>query len=473
MHNPLRPYNSRNVVSVCQSRMKYLLCLLGCCLFSLLTNAQNCPVTQQRKYATQHIEESSAGSVSEGEKSADANPKTASTLSIGLALLGGSATQHMGFSSRVQAGTPVSVKINYPSSLLGVGVTVTVQPFVYNGSGSPVATGRSWTASSLLALASAYGDFIMTVTPQNNSGVNLPYDGVSVKMSAAVGLGLSMNVYDAWIMETVNPAACNNPTDVLSGARAGAVQLLNATGGVTQPWDAIDDDPGLTTYATLNTGVQVLSQVFETVVFSTPSKPGDSLYIVLQDPGAALLDLGLLNGFRIQPYLGDNAVGAPITNSASLLNLRLLAGAGNKYVLSAAVPASFDRLDIQMGGVANALASLRLYDVRMVAPRPQIELQLNGIPDAGPVCIRDVGKIKLQVTNIDPCATYYWYKSDNTPLPAGTSFSPVLTTAGTYTWYVEAVRNGCSSQAKNRIPVTVKIVPVPGNPLLTIQPNNP
>lgn len=411
------------------------------------------------------------GSTSGDANAADGNPATQSTLNT-LAILGITyAKQYLNFDATIAAGTPVSVKIAYPSNLVGLGSAVTIQPFIYNSSHVETAVGVAYTASALLSVASGSGDMEVMLTPKDAAGNPVAYDGVWIKLTGLLSAGLSMGVYDAWILQNA-PANtnCYQAIDVLAGVRAGQLALLNATGWVDNPWLAIDNDPTLATYAQLNTGVKVLSDVFETVVFNTNAKPGDSVYIVLQDAGAALLDLNLLTGFQIQPMLGNTPVGSPITNSSTLLNLRLLGGPGQKYILSAAIPAAFDRIDIQLGGLVGALSALRIYDVRIVAPAPALSLQLNGIPNPGPICINDVGKIKFTVTNADACAVYNWYKSDGTLLLGNSlTFTPAITTAGNYTYYVEAIRSGCSGNVKNRVPVSVTVAPRPGSPSLTIQ----
>ncbi len=447
-----------------------LVCFL---YFPLQVHAQTgCPAPKIRKYASSQRTAALLGWVDNDTRAADGAPATFSTLNAPIPLLGLTfATQYLRFDAQVAAGTPLSIKIIYPASLLGVGSSALVQPFIYD-KGTEKAAGVSFPVGDLLSLLNGAGDMELNFTPKDAAGNPVAYDGVWIRLSGVLGVALSMGVYDAWIMQDPpGNISCNQAIDVLAGVRAGGVSLLNATGGVVDKWNAIDNDPSLTTYAQLNTGVQVLSQVFETVVFNTPAKAGDSVYLVLQDPGSALLDLSLLTGFTIQPYMGTTPAGSPITSTGTLLNLRLLNGPGNKYVLSAAIPAAFDRIDIQMGGLVGALSSLRIYDVKVVTPAPAYSLTIDGNLTAGPVCIKDVNKLKFNITNADPCALYKWYDAANTLLYTGNAYTPAITSAGNYTWYVEAVRNGCNGVTSNRVPVNVIVDPRPGKPLLTIQLN--
>ncbi|MEC5147210.1 Ig-7 domain-containing protein [Chitinophaga sp. 180180018-2] len=442
--------------------------LLVLFILPVITIAQTgCPVSKVRKYASR---QRSTNGVDNPGNAVDGDPKTSSTLNLGLLL--GATTQYLGFDNTIPAGTQVSIKVRYPKSAVGVGVVVTMQPFVYKN-GIEQAVGASTVTGDLLAALGGAGDVEVMMVPKDNAGTPVAYDGVWVNIAGVLAVGVSMNIYDAWITQNAPPGAnCNQAIDVLEGARAGTLQLLNATGGVDNPWNAIDNDPNLQTYALMNSGAQVLSQVYETVVFNTPSAPNDSVYIVLQNPNGGLLNLGLLNGFTVQPYLGNTPVGSPITSNSSLLALRLLAGADPKYVLSAAIPGSFDRIDIQKGGVADLLSALRIYDVKTVRPVPTYDLKINGQLTPGPVCITDADKLSFNISNTDPCANYNWYAADNgTLLTTGQVFKPSITVAGSYTFYVEAVRNGCNGNIKNRVPVTVTAEPKPGKPSLTIQLN--
>jgi hypothetical protein len=373
-----------------------------------------------------------------------------------------------------------------PATLVGLFDNFVIQPFTnlhYNPGGLFVearweadAAGAAYNGVSLLNAASGKGAVSITLTPP------VDYDGIWVDLSSIVALGASMNIYHAYIQKTA-PANldCEERIDVLSGIRAGTVVggIANATGGIsnpsdpmgtlgTAPWAAVDNDPNYTTYAQLNTGAAVLSEVYHTTLFSTPSVAGDSVQIVLQDPGGILLNLGLLNGVTIQPYLGNTPAGAALDNTGSFLSLRLLPGAGNKYVITAPVSASFDRVEIKIGGIVGALQSLRIYDVQRKIKAPVTTLTLNGANTSGPLCMNQVSGLSFSVsgTSAETCATYSWHDSaTGTPVTGGVSanglsFAPPITTAGTYKYYVKLSRTGCtSSTAQSPISITVNALP--------------
>lgn len=427
------------------------------------------------------------GTITNGALAADNNVATASTLQVDLGILNAShAIQYLKFPQRVSANTAVTIKLSVPATLAGLFDNFTIQPFTnlhYNPGGFLVearweadVAGAAYTGVNLLNAASGKGTVSITLTP------TVDYDGIWVDLSSIVAVGASMNIYHAYI-EKAAPANpdCEERIDVLSGIRAGTVVggIANATGGIsnpsdpmgtlgTAPWAAVDNDPDYTTYAQLNTGVAVLSQVYHTTIFSTPSVAGDSVQIVLQDPGGLLLNLGLLNGVTVQPYLGNTPAGAALDNTGSLLSLRLLPGAGNKYVITAPVAASFDRVEIKIGGVTGALQSLRIYDVQRKIHVPVTTLTLNGSNTSGPVCLSQVSGLLFRVnsTSAETCATYTWHDSaTGTPVAGGVSadglsFSPPITTAGTYKYYVKLSRTGCTAgSAQSPISITVNALP--------------
>lgn len=413
-----------------------------------------CP-RQIRQYANV---QATTGSVTSASLAADQLPATASTLN---AVILSTTRQWLGFGERIAAGTPVYLKLSTLSGTLGVGAGFSVQGYV-NGPGAtkiPVAPALS--DASLLGLLNGNGELEITLTPGSD------YDGVLVTVTGGISVGFSMKVFEAYILKsTASPIACNQAIDVLKGAHSG-LNLLTL-GNVTNEWDAVDAD--LSTAAHMNLGLGLTGTVYETVVFSTASTPGDSISIMLSRDGAPLLDLTLLGTFSIQPYLGSTAVGSPITSASTGLSLRLLTAGGPVGILTAAVAGSFDRVEIRLNAIAGVALNLNLFDVTRIARKPTVAYTLNGAGGPSPVCITLVGGIGFSVTGPEACDTYRWYNG-STFLGTGNSISPVITTAGDYVFYVEAQRSGCTNtETRASFPLTV--TPKAGPPSLTIQ-NNP
>lgn len=428
--------------------------------------------------------ESVFGSITSASLAADNNPQTASSMEIPLGLAGmATVTQFLEFTTSgshstvrsIAAGKPVAVKFKIPTSLLGLldgieigtftGLNSVSQsisgPLAYLGTGSGNRAGYNatnryplYSGTTLLNALNGAGEVELILTPAQ------AYNGVYVKLSGnGLALALSSQVFHAYILEDapLNCSTMNQVIDVLSGVKGNSlINAASATGTVTSPWNAVDNDPSLTTFSTLSTGAQVLSNVFETVIFETPSQPGDSIRLVIQDPGVGLLDLSALKGFTIQPYLGNVAVGTPI-NSSSLLVLKLLSGSSNKYELSASIPVAFDRIEIIMGGVADALTQIRLYDIKRVIAGPSIHSNAVNVTN-DTVFVYYSNSLALNATALNASDSIRWYDSGGNWIGNGTSyFIPSVIQEGWY--YAESTRNGCPETSSTH-GVYVKILPV-------------
>lgn len=389
----------------------------------------------------------------------------------------GTATQFIKFPATVTAGTPFTIKLSIPTSLLSVLGSVELQPFTNlhtsGGNWTADAAGVATTSASLLGLLNGAGSQEITITPKTSGGVNVAYDGVWVKISG-ITVAQTVDVYGAYTTATgssSNPAVgCSSPVDVLAGVRAGTVLggIANATGTVTNPLNAIDNDPTYSTYTEMNVGAQVLSDVYHTTIFNSLSQTGDKVRLILQKPGGGLLDLNAITNFSIQLYNGNTAVGSAISSSSGLLSISLLPGtAGNeKYQVDLIPPAPqvFDRVDIQVGGLAGVglVPGLRIYDVKRIIANPTINI------DGAPAVTKTVcegSTASFSVNNSQTCTTYKWYDAatGGTLLATGTSYSPAaagLSTTAANQYYVEASRDGCT-ETTTRTPVNLLVNPAP------------
>ncbi|NCD68746.1 immunoglobulin domain-containing protein [Mucilaginibacter agri] len=415
--------------------------------------------------ATPQVNAGLLTSVDNPGNAADGNPSTFSVMNrlVGVGNLI-TVTQYLSFPSQITSGTPVTVKVNLPAGLISLLGGVQIQPFtglnysVLTG-WQANAAGSGTTVSSLVGVAAGAGDMELTVTPTAN------YDGVWVTMSG-VAVGQSMKLYDAYVMKTTpTQSDCGTAVDVLAGTRAAlGISLLNASGTVDNPTNAIDNDA--TTYAQLNVGAQVLSEAYLTTIFNTPSQPGDVVRMLLRNVSGGLLNLGLISNFTIQLYNGSTPVGSPILSASSALKLTALSGTSvsDLYQLdisSLSTDLPFDRVDIQIGGVAAVGTSLRVYDVRRLPATPVTSM--DGVTSSSKsVC--QGSSSTLAVSNPQSsCTTYSWYSSASggTALATGTSYTPPASGLGaTNTYYVQANRTGCT-EVSDRIPVTINVNPSP------------
>ncbi|MET0461769.1 MAG: hypothetical protein ABW007_01390 [Chitinophagaceae bacterium] len=417
------------------------------------------------------------GSIADANLATDSDPKTFSLPVIPAGLAGiASVTQFLGFTSdgslntarSISAGVPVTIKMSLPQSLLGVAdavevgvytglqaVAAEIPPLLGTGTGhaagyNATSMTRLYGGASLVNLLNGAGELELTTTPSQS------YEGVYVKLSGELlSLALSMQVYDGYIMES-NSIPCSsqgNAIDVLSGVRGnGLVNLLSATGTVFQPWDAVDQGANhLNTYATISTGAQVLSEVFETVVFNTKSKPGDSLQLVISDPGSGLLDLNLLAALQLKTFNGSVA-GTVIGTAYAGLSLRLLSASSNRYLLSIPMANAFDRVEISLGGVASVLSTLRIYDVVRRFPTPVVTSN-NGTRLADTITVYRNTPLQLSATSADPIS---WYSAGGAWLGDGNTYNiPSVTADGYYT--ATSFRYGCSQNSSSYC-VYIKVI---------------
>ncbi|MEJ2882102.1 immunoglobulin domain-containing protein [Pedobacter sp. GR22-6] len=425
-----------------------------------------------------------AGSVASANLAADGDPKTASTLSVPIGALNlATATQFLEFTNNgthatkrdLPANTEVTIKFSLPKEVLGLLSSVSIGSFtnltsvskywpplvgIGNGNGAgytAVGQVEYLSGSSLLNLLNGAGEVEVTIKPTAS------FSGIYLKLGSVLSLGLSANIYHAYIKENSSPLiSCNDALDVLAGARAGTAVggIASVLAPVTTPWDAIDGN--LATYAELDVTAQVLNESYHTTIFKTVAQAGDAIQITLRNQGGGLLNLGLLNGFSIQMYNGLTPVGTAMSSTSGLLSLSLLTSGGNDYTVLtipiAKANGPFDRVEIKIGGVVTAslVSKLRIYEVkRIILPKPTID---GAILDSKTICKNSTSTLSISETQ--DCTTYNWYnvQTGGSILTTATSYTPLASSLnnGSNIFYVEAVRTNCT-ETSGRIPVTLTI----------------
>src|SRR5690606_4839861 len=100
-----------------------------------------------RRYANVQQSYLQGGTIANGSRAVDGDPKNYSTLSVPLGLLNLlHSTQYLDFGKTFQAGTPVTIKLTPPGSVLGLVDNVNIQPYTnlrFNGG-----LGARWEATS-------------------------------------------------------------------------------------------------------------------------------------------------------------------------------------------------------------------------------------------------------------------------------------------------------------------------------------
>lgn len=420
------------------------------------------------------------GNIADAPNAVNGQVKDASTLSvpIGLLSLTGSATQFLEFTTNgtnagkrtIAANTPVTVKLALPKELLGVLSSFEIGSFTdlhavaenkpllgygyeagYDATRNPI-----YTSANIAGVIGGGGEVEITVTPTQD------FNGIYIKIAGAVvSTALSMKVFHAYIMElSTGSINCDETIDVLSGVKPTPLGgIANLTGTVTDPFNAIDADPN--SYALIDVGASVLNQVYLTTIFNKPSQPADSVTIVLENPGGGLLNLSLLTGFTIQPYLNGAKAGPAFDNTGTFLSLKLFPGSTSRYTLTFAVTDVYDRLEISMGGLTGAFSRLRIYDIKRKLAKPRTLVDPS-TTDEKTICQGETASFSVQ--NAQACTEYKWYDAETggTLLHTGLTYTPPSTlAAGEYNYYVEASRTYCITAVSERLRVKLKVNPLP------------
>lgn len=420
------------------------------------------------------------GSIANAPNAVNGQVKDASTLSVPIGVLGltGSATQFLEFTTdgtnagkrTIAANTPVTVKLALPKELLGLLSSFEIGSFTNlnavavnkpvigagNEAGFEATKSPIYTSANIAGVIGGGGEMEIRVTPTQ------AFNGIYIRIVGAVlSTALSIKVFHAYIMElSTGSINCDEAIDVLSGVKPTPLGgIANLTGTVTNPFNAIDVDQN--SFALIDVGTSVLNQVYLTTIFNKPSQPADSVSIILENPGGGLLDLSLLTGFTIQPYLNGVAAGTAFKNTSTLLSLKLLPGSASKYILTFLVTDVYDRLEITMGGITGAFSRLRIYDIKRKLAKPRTLVDPSAT-DEKMVCLGQTAT--FSVLNEQACTEYKWYDAETggNLLYTGLTFTPPNTlAAGDYNYYVQASRTYCVTSVSERLRVKLKVNPLP------------
>jgi gliding motility-associated-like protein/uncharacterized repeat protein (TIGR01451 family) len=220
---------------------------------------------------------------------------------------------------------------------------------------------------------------------------------------------------------------------------------------VKDPDMAIDNDPDLTTFATLKNTLGLACSVEETFYLNQTAKKDDQIAIYF-GTGSGLLNLSLLSNVSLQAKFDDAEEGDIVPLNSPLLNLSILKG-DKIGVLRYTFTGDANQIKIQTGGLLSLLVNLKIYDIRLEFEKPII----NGGGEQT-VCFNQSTTLTATAATGTELA---WYDSptSTTVLSSTNSLTtPNLTVSKTY--YVSVSRNaGC--EGGERVPVIVNVL----NPL--------
>ncbi|HEY1195203.1 hypothetical protein, partial [Flavobacterium sp.] len=216
---------------------------------------------------------------------------------------------------------------------------------------------------------------------------------------------------------------------------------------LTSPTAAYDNDPGLTTYASLNTTLGVLCTVEETMTFAQTAQAGDQVVMYIGS-GSGLLSLSLLSTANLQAKLNGANVGSSVAVNSPLLNLSLLPG-NTIGVLRLTLTGPANQIQFNLGGAVTALTEFRIYDVRLDFAKPTVN---GGL--AQTVCSGSTATLTA-VPSAGTSLAWYSSPTSTTALANGNTFTTPALTANT-TYYIGVTRaGGCESN--DRVPVVLNV----------------
>jgi gliding motility-associated-like protein len=374
---------------------------------------------------------------------ADGNVQTFSSLNVVVGVAA-QTYQELIFQTSKTSGTPVTVKLGSGDKLLSLTALGGVSLQAYSGStaiGTPVAV------STLLTALSNNNQIEVSITPAQ------AYDRIRVAVNGGLaGVLANTYIYDAFTNGT-GAGVCGAAVDELHGISTGLLNLGAAVGGVVNPQNAIDGN--LTTASTLNAGVGLLgAYAQQTIIYGSPSVIGDSVRMTLSIP-QALIDVGLLSNISVASYLGNTYNNDQTAINASLLNLRLLDLTNNnrKVTITFAPTSVFDRVQLTLGGVANVLSTLNLYEAVRLIPQPVTKI--NGA--LGTSAQITTGSTATLTANAVANTTFHWYTqaTGGTAVANGPSYTTLALNATT-SYYVSASRTGCTDESE-RVKITLNV----------------
>lgn len=237
-----------------------------------------------------------------------------------------------------------------------------------------------------------------------------------------------------------------------------AVSSSSSTGGflctgmaVNAVENAYDNDPNLTSYASINNTLGIGCYAEATFDFGQTIFLGDTA-ILYVGTGSGLLDLSLFSNVSLQAKNSGSNVGSSVALNSSLITVTVLSG-NTIAMVKFPIPGNSNQLQVKVGGLISLLVNLRLYDIRLKFNPPTIS---GGSTQT--ICS---GQTTTLIASPASGTTLNWYSSSTSSasLYTGTNFTtPSLTTATTY--YIGVSRTS-ACESMERVSAIVNINPLP------------
>ncbi|HVI46740.1 MAG TPA: gliding motility-associated C-terminal domain-containing protein [Chitinophaga sp.] len=220
---------------------------------------------------------------------------------------------------------------------------------------------------------------------------------------------------------------------------------LLVLGNVYNPQLAVDNDANTAASLVINLGV-LNAEVWERAKFNGVSTAGDTVRVLLTNP-SQVLSASLLGSVQLTTYNGSTPGDSVLVNS-SLVRLILLSD--TRKAIAEFVPTKpFDAVEVKLkSGIAGALNAIDFNYAQRALKAPSVQ--------APQVTVCKGATATLNVQNPIAGLTYRWFTSNGIYLAGqdGASLTTGALSADT-AFYVESYRNGCASNGRSLINVTV------------------
>ncbi|WP_089891283.1 Ig-like domain-containing protein [Chitinophaga arvensicola] len=238
------------------------------------------------------------------------------------------------------------------------------------------------------------------------------------------------------------------PCEGATGQTIGGSGLL-VLGNVYNPQLAVDPFTSTASSLVINLGA-VNAAVFQKATFNGLSTPGDTVRVMLSNPGQ-ILSASLLGSVQLTTYNG-NTPGDSVLTSNPILHLNLLSS-GRSAILSFVPTKPFDGVEVKLrSGVVGTLLNVDFNYAQRAIAQPKVQVT------NATIC---KGKqATLSVINPAPGITYSWYNNKGNHLLDSIAYvTPTTLDSGVYSYTVVPTRNTCPGAASAATTVTVLGLP--------------
>ena len=340
-----------------------------------------------------------------------------------------------------KAGDAVNFTIQGTGQLLGLGLLNNTTVRLFDSLGTQVAVSVS---NSDLDLALLAGDSIYNIRYVTNPAGSFKFKEARIEFNNL----LSVNLLSQFRLFGVYYQIPCPPTFANTVNAFGTNTLLS--GFVTNPNNAVDNNTN--NYATLTTPLNILNLLppaYLDLEFPQQARSGEFAGFTIGQ-ASSLLSLNLLSSLSITAY-DENGVVRQVKNNFNTLDLRLLEGTVDRYVIGLTLNTGthrISRLRIQLNSVLSLLQDLRVYNAfHYQLDRPPVPVTFSREPK---LCQGE--SVLLTAADIPGAASYMWSNG-------ATTKSVLISQGGVYSVTVTDSL-GCTRRSLD-IPVIVNPLPVP------------